>query len=172
MNAAIALFNEEGLSVSTANIAKRAGVSNGTLFNYFENKQALLDAIYLQTKSDLDAVIPHSGDADFNRQNMRENWQAYIAWVKSHQNAKTAMCLLRDSGLVSEEARQAGNEKAQPHVEWLERARSAGHLQAPNIQYAAELIYFHCDLVINQNLQGQDEELAFDMLCQSLGVSK
>lgn len=46
LEAAIFLFAEEGFSsVTTRKIATRAGVSEGTLFNYFDSKNALMRAI-------------------------------------------------------------------------------------------------------------------------------
>ena len=41
----IDLIAEQGLSVSTANIAKQAGVASGTLFTYFDSKEALFNQV-------------------------------------------------------------------------------------------------------------------------------
>ena len=46
LEAAIHLFGEEGFhSVTTRKIAARAGISEGTLFNYFSSKNELMRAI-------------------------------------------------------------------------------------------------------------------------------
>ena len=54
--AALSVFREEGVHVSTARIASAAGVSNGSLFNYFPTKQALIDDLYVWIKTDLAAA--------------------------------------------------------------------------------------------------------------------
>jgi AcrR family transcriptional regulator len=40
------IFAERGLSAPTSAISNLAGVAEGTLFTYFENKDALLNALY------------------------------------------------------------------------------------------------------------------------------
>jgi AcrR family transcriptional regulator len=44
LEAARAVFLEKGFEATTATIAERAGVSEGSLFNHFDNKQALFFA--------------------------------------------------------------------------------------------------------------------------------
>ena len=46
--AAVTLIDREGVGISTARVAAEAGVSNGTLFNYFPTKQALIDSVYVE----------------------------------------------------------------------------------------------------------------------------
>jgi len=78
--AALTLFRDEGVSVSTARIAKAAGVSNGTLFNYFPTKQALIDALYTSIKSELAealVTIPAEGSIEAR---MRLLWDRWFAW--------------------------------------------------------------------------------------------
>lgn len=52
LKAARALFSERGLSVTTADVAKAAGVSEGSIFRRFESKRALFMA----------AMTSHSAD--------------------------------------------------------------------------------------------------------------
>jgi len=50
---AIQLISEEGVGVATAKIARTAGVSNGTLFNYFATKQILFETVYLHINKEM-----------------------------------------------------------------------------------------------------------------------
>lgn len=45
LQAATDIFAEQGLAAPTSAIARKAGVSEGTLFRYFENKDVLLSAV-------------------------------------------------------------------------------------------------------------------------------
>lgn len=52
--AATALFAERGLSAPLEEIARRGGVSIGTLYNHFPTREALFDAIYPEKLAALD----------------------------------------------------------------------------------------------------------------------
>ncbi len=50
LQAAIGVFSEKGFSASTTNeIAKKAGVAEGTIFRYYKTKKDILRAILIQT---------------------------------------------------------------------------------------------------------------------------
>lgn len=49
LNAAISIFSEKGFSAATTNeIAKKAGVAEGTIFRYFKTKKDILRGILIQ----------------------------------------------------------------------------------------------------------------------------
>lgn len=51
MNATLDLIDEEGLqSLTFAKIFKRANVGSGTVFNYFENKEQLVNEVYREAR--------------------------------------------------------------------------------------------------------------------------
>jgi AcrR family transcriptional regulator len=53
LNAARTLFFENGVDeTSTAEICRLSGVSNGSLFHHFENKEAIAVAIFLDVRRD------------------------------------------------------------------------------------------------------------------------
>lgn len=172
LSAATRLFLDEGVGVSTASIARAAGVSNGTLFNAFPTKQILIDTIYKDAKSSMFASLPHSGEAAFDRVHLRENWDAYLEWARSNPQRRLVMHLLLDAGLASAETQSEIDEFARPNVAWLERALDKGTIRAPSVTFIGRLIFFHLDLVINERLDRTDEDLAFEMLCQSIGLAE
>ena len=47
MSAAIHVIASQGLGAATATIAKEAGVSNGSLFTYFQTKADLFNQLYI-----------------------------------------------------------------------------------------------------------------------------
>ena len=66
-------FAERGASTSLEEIARRAGVGIGTLYRNFPNRQALLEAVYVdevedlcRSVSELDGLPP---------------WDAFVAWA-------------------------------------------------------------------------------------------
>ena len=55
LEAATRVIGTHGLSEPTAMIAKEAGVSNGSLFAYFETKADLLNRLYVDLKAEMAA---------------------------------------------------------------------------------------------------------------------
>jgi AcrR family transcriptional regulator len=71
--AARAAFAEGGASTSLEAIARRAQVGIGTLYRHFPNRQALLEAVYLD---EVEQLCQSAGDfAD------REPWDAFVGWL-------------------------------------------------------------------------------------------
>ena len=104
LDAAVELFDSDGIGVSTAKVAAAAGVSNGTLFNYFPTKQDLLDAIYLDVKLEL---ADHVNDSDVDaswREQSRTIWTRWLEWAQRNRARHRVAMLLHQSGLVSERA--------------------------------------------------------------------
>ena len=170
VDAATSLFLSDGVGVPTAKIAKVAGVSNGSLFNTFATKQALIDHIYTHAKRGMFAVLTQNGDAPFDRSNLYTNWKGYIDWARDNPNDRQVMHLLLEAGLVSEKATAEIDRVAGPHVAWLQAALDSGVIHGPNVSYIGQLILFQSDLVITENLHGEASDLAFDMLCKSIGL--
>jgi AcrR family transcriptional regulator len=63
--AAAELFAERGVDVPLEEIARRAGVSIGTLYNHFPNRGALLDAVLPERLAEVDLLAQTAlGDPD------------------------------------------------------------------------------------------------------------
>ena len=171
VKAATALFLREGLNVSTAMIAREANVSNGTLFNVFATKQSLIDTIYADAKTAMFGTLPHSGDDPLTRKALRENWDAYLHWANENPEDRAVVHLLLEAGLISEETRLQIDCLQEMHFQWFQKGLDDGVLRGPNVAYVAQLIFFQTGLVITESLEGADIDLAFDMLCNSIGLS-
>lgn len=110
LTASIRLFAHEGVGVSTAKIAKEAQVSNGTLFNYYETKQALIDSVYFVIKEKMAADIINDLDLTLNMKTIFSTvWQRYSAWSWDHSLEFKVINLLKSSQLLSEEVKTAGD---------------------------------------------------------------
>ena len=170
--AATTLFLDEGVGVSTARIAKAAGVSNGTLFNAFATKQILIDAIYKNAKIAMFGSAPCFGDALYNRSNLRANWDGYLNWASKNPETRRVMHLLLDAGLASAATQAEVYDIAAPYTAWTQTALDQGVIRGPSVSFIGQLIFFHLDLVINENLDKAGEDLAFEMLCTSIGLTQ
>ena len=108
IEASIDLFAQEGFwNTPTSRIAKHAGVATGTLFNYFESKDVLIDEVYLQLKQEwFDHIIegfPQNGDI---KESLEHVWFRYIDWSVRNPVRYQLLQQLKLSNLVSAETQR------------------------------------------------------------------
>ena len=101
-----------GLSASTLAIAKKAGVSEGTIFKHFQTKDELLNTLYRELKSETVAVLM-SGFP--RRQSVRSRlqhiWNSYIEWGSTNYTKFQALRQLDLFTGLTDEARATGIEQ-------------------------------------------------------------
>jgi len=124
LDAAEALFADRGASVSTEEIALRAGVGIGTLFRHFPTKEALLEAILMERVARLGeearslATAADAGAAFFG---------LFSRMVEQAVRKRSYLDALADASFDSRIARSTvGQEAVQALGALLARAQSAG----------------------------------------------
>jgi hypothetical protein len=117
-------------------------------------------------------VLTHGPGSEFTRESFYQNWCDYLGWARAHPEDRRIMHLLLDAGLASPETRAEVDSLAGPQLAWFANALDQGIVRGPSVAFISELAFFHLDLVLTQNLNTQDEALAFDMLCNSIGLTK
>lgn len=124
--AARELFAEHGVDVAMADIARHAGVSNGTLYNRFPTREDLIEAVFadrLETMAELATLALADQDP----------WRGFTAYL-------TAVCELQAEdrgfneiatrGLLASPATQRLQDEAHAAItELLDRAKWAGELR-------------------------------------------
>jgi len=112
IKAAIKLLAEQGTAVPTAKIAQQAAVSNGTLFNYYPTKQALLDGVYLSIKKEVSTQVINqvAKETKHIKDLILYLWQQYISWAMANLLKQQVASLLRASLAISDEVRTSVDE--------------------------------------------------------------
>lgn len=102
VTAAREMFAEHGVDVAMADIARHAGVSNGTLYNRFPTRQDLFEAVFVDRLETLVTLAEHAA-AD------PDPWQGFLSYL-------TGMCELQasDRGFNEIAARGLRSPAAQP----------------------------------------------------------
>ena len=164
LRAAMHLFFTEGVGVSTTKVAVAAGVSSGTLFNYFPTKQGLLDALYLYIRADL-ARAPGNIDsrADLKNQ-LRQGWDRWFTWASKNREAHTVVTLLHQSHLVSAETRANDDAMLVGPRRLLEAVDAAGALVNLPIDYLTALVEQNLNQAIIFHFDKRQSALAFEVL--------
>jgi AcrR family transcriptional regulator len=84
--AAEEVFSEEGLHARMEQIAARAGVAVGTLYNHFQDRNALTSALSCSRRQGLFARLDAALEAAAGKP-VREQLRAYLAAVAEHSRA-------------------------------------------------------------------------------------
>ncbi|MDC0738999.1 TetR/AcrR family transcriptional regulator [Cognatishimia sp. SS12] len=83
--ALVAEVAEKGIgATSVGAVAKRARVATGTIYLRFENKEEMLQQVYLQIKSDMHERMMLAAPAATSREMIRNIWFALVAFTQSH----------------------------------------------------------------------------------------
>jgi AcrR family transcriptional regulator len=135
-------FLAHGPSVATGVIAQTLGVSQGTLFNRFGNKQTLLiEALKPRLDADLMALLADGPDARPITEQLHEIGAAVEGHCAAHD---PAVAMLRAAGLSRVDIFPAGavspmSQVRQNMTAWLTRAQSAGRVGQVSPAVVAEL---------------------------------
>jgi AcrR family transcriptional regulator len=162
--AASIAFRDAGVSATTAQIAKAANVSNGTLFNYYPTKQSLIDALYVWLKEDLATAIDSIEPTLPPRSQLHLIWDRWLAWARSHPDRHAVIHLLHRAGLASDAAHTEANQHFAVPARVLADAQAAGLFVALPTMYLVEIMEQQLDLAAASELDGRSEQLAFDVM--------
>src|SRR5271154_2008263 len=95
MAAATRVIVAQGLSAPTAVIAQEAGVSNGSLFTYFETKAELFNQLYLELKADMASAALQGVPAKAAlRAQYFHVWSNWMHWAVANPEKRRALAQL------------------------------------------------------------------------------
>jgi AcrR family transcriptional regulator len=149
MSAATRIIAAEGLGASTAAIAKAAGVSNGSLFTYFETKADLLNELYIELKTEMaSAASDGLGSGDI-RQQTYQMWADWLAWATSCPEKRRALRHLDVSDDVTPESHQTASQAMKGVAALLERSREHGPMREAPLAFVVVLMNALADATID-----------------------
>jgi len=150
MSAAIRVIASRGLSAPTATIAKEAGVSNGSLFTYFDTKADLLNQLYTELKAEMAAAALDGlpTDGDIHRQTLHM-WSHWLRWATSCPDKRRALARLDLSDDITPESREAGHRTMAGVAKLLERSRENGAMRDAPLGFVVALMNALADATID-----------------------
>lgn len=156
--------------MSTAEIASTAGVSNGTLFNHFPTKQALIDALYVSIKSGLAAAFGDMDRTEPLELRMRQVWDRWLDWARLHRVEYAVATLLHQSSLASADALAIGDAAMAIPSQVLLEAHQIGLLVDLPTGYLGSLSQLHIEQTLTSELDDRQVDLAYTVLVN--GISR
>jgi len=141
LEAATHVIVKQGLSAPTATIAQEAGISNGSLFTYFETKGELFNQLYLELKREMVeiALEKFPEDADLRKQ-VFHVWSNWMDWATSDPEKRRALAQLNVSDDVTQATRAAAQRAGARLVDLMERMRSYGSLRTASMSFVGALM--------------------------------
>ncbi|GIH18319.1 TetR/AcrR family transcriptional regulator [Rugosimonospora africana] len=124
--AACDMFAEQGLDVAMADIARRAGVSNGTLYNRFPTRSDLIEAVFVDRLERMVELARHALAVD----DPWDGLEYYLTGTCELQAADRGFNEVATRGLTSPAARRLRDEGLAAITELFDRAQRAGTLRA------------------------------------------
>lgn len=142
---------------ATSAIAREAGVSNGSLFVYFDTKSALLNELYMLLKTEMAeaafADAPASGPAV---EQLRLTWTRWLRWATACPDKRRALAQLEVSDDITAGSRELVREAYRPVAGLLERCRLGGPMADVPISFVLVLIGAIADSTMDALIRDPD----------------
>jgi len=141
VSAAIRVIAVQGLGAPTATIAKEAGVSNGSLFTYFETKADLLNQLYVELKAEMGTSACDGPPIESDiRTQVLQMWSHWLRWAVSCPEKRRTLAQLDVSDAITPESHRAASDAFADIRALLERSRENGPLRDAPLEYVAALM--------------------------------
>lgn len=140
LRAALTLFAEQGVyKTSTTEITKKAGVASGTLFVHFKNKQALVDAIYLQVKKqEFSAFTSVLSENKTAKDNVFTLSKTIVTYYIQHTTELNFVLHVQQLKLVSKKAKAESSDFATEIYNYMNVWQQRGEIKKVNRSLLAE----------------------------------
>lgn len=163
IEASVELFAKEGFwNTSTSRISRHAGVATGTLFNYFDSKEALINEVYLYLKLEVrDYVLEHyPKDAELI-ECMRYLWNRYAQWAFQNPVRFRLMEQLRLSEMVSDKTINEVEAGEALMIEVIEAAHALGMSETLSSHFVCKMTYA---MLVSMIIYATDQQLTGEEL--------
>ena len=174
LSAATRVIASQGLAAATATIAKEAGVSNGSLFTYFDTKAALLNELYVAVKSEMTAAATAGLDAQAElREQVLHMWTQWLRWATTNPDKRRALAQLEVADDITADSHRMVRAAFSGIADLLERSRADGPMRDAPLGFVLALTNAIADTTIDAVLREPAEaetlsSVAFDAIWRVL----
>ncbi|WP_196885005.1 TetR/AcrR family transcriptional regulator [Aureivirga sp. CE67] len=128
LNATLELINNQGFhDAPMSKIAKMAGVSVGTTYVYFENKQDLVNKLYIETKENFSYYAFENYSEEMNiKEGFALVWKNIVQYKLNFKKHGNFLAQCDNSPMIDKESREAGLKHIEPLLKLWERGQEEG----------------------------------------------
>ena len=132
LDAALELFAERGFhGTAVPLVAKKAGVGAGTIYRYFESKEALVNALYQRWKARFGELILTDFPLDASpREQLRQYWIRMCGFIQEHPQAFKFLEAHHHGPYLDETSRALETTILEPAHMFFEVAQAKGVIKA------------------------------------------
>jgi AcrR family transcriptional regulator len=174
LSAATQVIALQGLGAATASIAKEAGVSNGSLFVYFDTKATLLNELYVALKTEMGAAavdgLPAESEA---REQVLHMWGQWLHWATSFPEKRRTLAQLEVSDDITAESHRIVSAAFSGIADLLERTRVNGPMREAPLGFVLALTSAIADATVDAMIREPDRaetngRIAFEAIWRML----
>lgn len=140
LNATLSLVNCNGFhDAPMSKIAKMAEVSPATIYIYFENKQDLINKLYLEIKADFSAcAFKNYNEEECIKESFKQIWFNIANYKLDRIEESNFLSQCDNTPMIDEDIQLLGLKHLQPLLELWERGQQKGvlKLMSPYLLYA------------------------------------
>jgi len=174
LSAATYVVAVDGPGATTAAIAAKAGISNGSLFVYFDTKASLLNELYVDLKTEMGAAavdgLPAEKDA---REQVLHMWNQWLYWATSFPEKRRALAQLDVSDDVTVDSHLIVRAALSGIADLLERSRVDGPMREAPLGFVLTLTSAVADATVDSIIRDPahaeaNGRIAFDAVWRML----
>ncbi|MCA9618468.1 MAG: TetR/AcrR family transcriptional regulator [Myxococcales bacterium] len=143
LDAALVLFVERGFhGTAVPQVAKRAGIATGTIYRYFDSKEALVNALFRRGKEAIARRVYTNFPATApTREQFRAMWHEMAAFALEQPKMFAFLELHHHASYLDAESRALENQLKDFAAGIVEGAQAAGVLKVMNPRLLMELVF-------------------------------
>lgn len=150
MSAAVRVIASQGLGAPTAMIAKQAGVSNGSLFTYFETKDDLFNQLYMDLKAEMAAAaLAELPAGSSSRDQMSHLWSRWLHWATSCPDKRRTLAHLDVADEITPTSRRVASQAMAAIALLLKRSHVNGPMRDAPLALVVALMGALADATID-----------------------
>lgn len=140
IEAALKLLVVNGIHATPMSaIAKAANTGMGTIYNYFANKELLINAIYIDIKKKEEAILSMPASNKTIKTQFEHYYLSIVTFYFKHPNYSQFMEQLSSSPIISEESKKEGYKSIEAVMQILKDGRKEGIIKDIDME---ELLQF------------------------------
>jgi AcrR family transcriptional regulator len=143
LTAAVELFVERGFhGTAVPAVAKRAGVSTGTIYNYFDSKEALVNVLFRMHKQAISLhVYSHFPATAEPREQFHAIWTYMVDFATTHPAAFAFLELHHHGSYLDDESRAMEHQLREFGAGFIDQAKALGVLKPMPTLLTMELVF-------------------------------